>query len=433
MKKLPIIFILTAVAFIPSCKQDFINPNASTEAQVFSSPTGLTGVAVSLQRVYSVSRLSPVYNTITASGALTNEFRLLNTGNTDEAQLFTGGVTVDNLNSIVNSLWAQNNKIIYDADKVLAGANALGDKNYASGLIAYTSIFKALAIGALSNFYEQIPAGPGTTSTPATFQSRLDGYKRAIQVLNNAQAAVAANAISAAFLSNIPSGIDIPNTLNALKARFSLFAGDYAGALSAANAVSLTVKSEFRYESANLNPIFETVTGTNNVYQPLDSTLGLPVGLQPDPNDKRVPFYTAINPSVAPRFRVNSFFITPTAPIPVYLPGEMTLIKAEAYARQATPDLTNAKAELDKILTKTPAGDPFGVAAQLPAYSGAVTQATLLTEIYRNRCIELYMSGLKLEDMRRFGRPTTERKRNYLPYPFRERDNNSNTPPDPSF
>ncbi|MEY3620470.1 MAG: hypothetical protein RLZZ391_836, partial [Bacteroidota bacterium] len=44
-----------------------------------------------------------------------------------------------------------------------------------------------------------------------------------------------------------------------------------------------------------------------------------------------------------------------------------------------------------------------------------------------------YMSGLKLEDMRRFGRATTERKRNFFPYPFKERDGNPNTPADPSF
>jgi hypothetical protein len=43
------------------------------------------------------------------------------------------------------------------------------------------------------------------------------------------------------------------------------------------------------------------------------------------------------------------------------------------------------------------------------------------------------MSGLKLEDMRRFGRPEAERKRNFFPYPFSERDNNPNTPDDPAF
>jgi hypothetical protein len=43
------------------------------------------------------------------------------------------------------------------------------------------------------------------------------------------------------------------------------------------------------------------------------------------------------------------------------------------------------------------------------------------------------LSGLKLEDMRRFGRANAERKRNFFPYPFKERDGNSNTPADPTF
>jgi starch-binding outer membrane protein, SusD/RagB family len=38
---------------------------------------------------------------------------------------------------------------------------------------------------------------------------------------------------------------------------------------------------------------------------------------------------------------------------------------------------------------------------------------------------------MRLVDSRRFARPQTERKRNYFPYPFRERDNNTNTPADP--
>ncbi len=48
---------------------------------------------------------------------------------------------------------------------------------------------------------------------------------------------------------------------------------------------------------------------------------------------------------------------------------------------------------------------------RLPAYSGGTDAASVLTEIYRNRCIELFMSGLKLEDSRRFARPATERNR----------------------
>ena len=108
----------------------------------------------------------------------------------------------------------------------------------------------------------------------------------------------------------------------------------------------------------------------------------------------------------------------------------MILIKAEAYARAATPDLVNGTLELNKVVTKN--NDIYGVNANQPPAAPA-TIPELLDQIYRNRCIELFMSGLKLEDMRRFARPNAERKRNLMPYPLRERDNNPNTPPDPPF
>jgi hypothetical protein len=119
--------------------------------------------------------------------------------------------------------------------------------------------------------------------------------------------------------------------------------------------------------------------------------------------------------------------------IPLYLPGEITLIKAEVYARQASPDPVLALARLNDVVTKQPAADPFGVGAGLPPVAGPLAPAQLLPLIYKHRSIELYLSGLKLEDMRRFGLPNGDRKRNFFPYPFAERDNNPNTPADPAF
>ena len=278
----------------------------------------------------------------------------------------------------------------------------------------------------MAMYWEFVPAGTGLN---VSFISRVDGFKKAVQVLNDAIAAVAANPVSASFISSVPTGIDISNTLQALKARYSLFAADLPAALTAANAVDLTKKSTFNFDALTLNPVFEIATSTNNVVQVKDSTLGLLVPLQPALNDGRVPFYTSINPTIAPRFRINGFGAGAATQIPVYLPGEMTLIKAEVYARQN--DSTTSKTFLNAVLTKTT--DPFGVNANQPAIINVGSYANLLDQIYRNRCIELYMSGMKLEDMRRFGRPTSERKRNLMPYPFRERDNNPNTPADPPF
>ena len=240
--------IAAAPLFISSCKKNYVNPNAATADQVFSSPQGLTGVAIGLQRVYTAGRASSLYNRVTINGLVTKELIVLNQGNTGEYQLSLGGGSVDGTNSLMSGLWTSSNKIIYDADKVITGANALADKGYASGLISYASIFKALAIGDMSMFWEKVPSGTGSN---VSFIDRVQGFAAAIATIDNALGAINANAISAAFLANIPAGIDIPNTLHALKARFSLFAGNYTQASTEANAASLTVKSTFNFPSTS--------------------------------------------------------------------------------------------------------------------------------------------------------------------------------------
>ncbi|MBW0177564.1 RagB/SusD family nutrient uptake outer membrane protein [Sediminibacterium sp.] len=409
------------------CKKDFNNPNAATSDQVFSSAKGLAGVVVGLQRTYASN---VAYGMWDATGLITNETILMNPGNTSEFQFSTGGTAVDGTNALLGNVWTSANKIIFDANNVINAAAKLSDKSYASGLIGYATIYKALSMGCLSGYWEKVPDTVGTATT--TFSDRAVGFARAVAAIDKALAAISANAVSTAFAADVPVGVDLVNTLYALKARYSLFAGNYAAALAAANAVDLTKRSTMNFEAANPNPVFNFVTSTNNVYQPVDSTLGLPVAIAPDLADKRIPFYTVINATINPRFRLNGFWNTATAAIPLYYPGEMTLIKAEAYARQATPDLVNGILELNKVVTKKAAADPLGLGADLAPVAPA-TVADLLTQIYRNRCIELYLSGMKLEDMRRFGRPTSERKRNLFPYPFRERDSNPNTPADPAF
>jgi hypothetical protein len=413
---------------LTSCKKDYTNPAAVPEEQAFSSPQAMTGVAIGLQRLYTAGRASSLYNRITLDALLTNQAIVLNQGNTSEYQLQLGAGSVDGTNTILGGLWTTSNKIIYDANNIITNAEQLGDKNYASGLIGYTTVFKALALGDLAMFWQKIPDTTGSVGSPVNFVDRIVGFNKAISSIDKALANISSNAIPASFITNLPVGIDIVNTLQALKARYSLYVGNYAQALTAANAVDLTKKSTFNFTTVNLNPIFETSTSTNNVYAATDVNLGLPAGLQPDAGDKRVPFYV----TTAYASRISGFGVGTITPWPVYLPGEITLIKAEVYARQTPPNLVNALIELNKVVTKTPASDPFGVGADLLPVS-SLTQAQILDQIYKHRSIELFMSGLKLEDTRRFGRPDTEKRRNFLPYPFLERDNNTNTPDNPIF
>lgn len=420
--------LLAMVITTAACKKDFSNPNDANAEDVFENERAVTGVATGIQKIYSTTALSSVYAIVNANGFVTNELILLNQGNIGELQLVTGGSAVDATNNVITNIWTNANKVIFDVDSVLSYANKAADRSYAAGLITYTSIFKALALGNMGTFWEKVP---DTIGVNVGFIDRVEGFKKAIRVLDNAIAVYNSNTISTTFKQRVPSEIDILNTLYALKARYALYSGDFALALAAANLVDLSKKSVFAYNAQNFNPVYESATSPNNVFQPVDSTLGLPASIAPNLADKRIPFYTRI--AASPRFRINGFHSSASSQVPLYLPGEIMLIKAEAYTRQAAPDLAAALVELNKVVTKKPADDPYGVGADLPPIAGPLTQAQLIEQIYRHRCIELFMSGLKLEDMRRLNRPASERKRNFFPYPFRERDNNPNTPADPAF
>lgn len=434
--------------FTTSCDKEFINPSTGSEPNVVGNVDGLMSLAAGLQRRFTIGRQSPLYSTVAGGGFSVFAFRVLNAGNTTEVELENGNTALTGANGVVTNIWAQCLFTKNEAEKILNNLSVVGDAGDKLGLKAHASIFYALSLGTMAQYYEQIPLN---IELNASFSPRADALKKAVETLEAVDGELQAGTVSAKFSSRVPAGIDLKNTVKALLARYysmlSKLPGaaydDAAGskALAAANAVTLTAKSVFNFQEASntINPVAEQIL-TVNVYGVTDSALGLRNGLQPDLADGRLAFYltrsTVYNPSTNV-LSAKGFVNTKTTAFPVYLPGEMILIKAEIYARKN--DLTNAKTELDKILTKTAAGDVFGVGANLPAYSGTMDQASLLKEIYRQRRIELFMQGFELEDSRRFERagPTTpaapgdERNRTFYPYPNQERDNNTNTPANP--
>lgn len=418
---------LLPIIGMTSCKTDteYLNPSSASEKQVTADLNGLIALANGLQYRYSVGRQSPVYAMITANGLTTKELKVLNAGNTDEQNLQDGNASVLASNSVVSNLWSQSNIIKGNSDLILNNLDKVGELGTRSGLQAYASIYKALSIGITAQFWENVSI---ETAAKSKLMSRSDGLKEAIRLLETASASVTANPISVNFNSRIVAGIDISNTLNALIARYALMAGDYDKALLAANKVDLTKKSPLNFDDLTRNPIWDVAFGNVNVFQPLDLNMGLPTALKPVDADKRIDFYFLSRALIGNTYKGKGFFKSNNDPIPMYLPSEMTLIKAEASARKN--DLATAEKELNTILTKIT--DVWGIGAGLTVYTGAKTQTDLLTEIYRNRRIELFMSGMSLEDSRRFGRPVTERTRTFYPYPQTERDNNPNIPADPA-
>ena len=435
MKKTITLTLLTGLLLTQvACNKEYLNPSTVSQSQAVSSPDGLITLSNGLQYRYTTNgALSVLYASTAGAGLTTREQFVLNVGNLDEANLAVGSANVSNINSVVRNLWTQSHLVRSNAELILASTGVVADAGTKSGLIGYASIFRALSLGTLGLFFEQSPI---TTGTNVPFVPRAQVFKEAINTLEAAATQVASAPVSADFSSKIVPGIDIPNAIQALIARYALFSGDYDKALAAAAKVDLTKKSVFNFDDNTRNPLFEVTFGNLNVFQPTNASLGLMGTIAPDAVDKRIPFLSkpSTNTAVAPVI-ATAFYTANNAAVPVYLPGEILLIQAEAYARKG--DLTNAVASLNKVLTKTAAQDAFGLGAALPAYSGPQTADAILTEIFRNRQIELAYQGFRLEDSRRFNRPgpgaaNAERNRNFFPYPLTERNNNTNTPADPA-
>ena len=434
MKKFHLILLFVGLSLIQmACNKEYLNPSTINQSQAVSSPDGLITLANGLQYRYTTGGAGSVlYASTAGAGLTTREDFVLNVGNLDEANLAVGAANVSNINAVVGNLWTKSQLVRANAELILANTGVVADAGTKSGIIGYASIFRALSLGTLGLFFEQSPV---TTGTNVPFVPRAQVFKEALTSLDGAATQVASAAVSADFVNKIAPGIDIPNTIQALSARYALFSGDYDKALSSAAKVDMTKKSVFNFDDNTRNPLFETTFGNLNVFQPTNASLGLTGTLAPDPSDKRIAFLTkpSTNTAVAPVI-ATAFYTANNAAVPVYLPGEILLIQAEAYARKG--DLTNAVAYLNRVLTKTAATDVFGIGAGLPAYSGPQTADAILTEIYRNRQIELAYQGFRLEDSRRFNRPgpgtaNAERNRNFFPYPLTERNNNTNTPTDP--
>ncbi len=448
MKKLNIYFLtITALvasfSMLVSCDNDFENPNSTTSETILNTKDGLIALSIGIRQVYSTSGIRFIVETpavTTREAASTSTFLSL--------MELEDGVGIPNDNANTQGLWVTLTRVMGMSESLFTAADNLSlDPGTKSGFKAYGNLFRALSIGHLSYNLEQVVLKTSTDNN-AAFVPRQQGFLEAIKLLEEAKALIVANPVSSEFNTKILGGkIDLTNTINLMLAKFHLNAGNYDSAISNAALVSKTSKSEFTYDALNSNPIWVRGVGLQanslNFFHPQDN-FGLPTSLDINPSDGRLTKYLIpLNKVNANGFKcenLKGFFETQTSSIPVYIPDEANLIIAEANLRKASPNLTAALVALNEVLTDT--DDPFGVNANLPAYSGAMNVSSILLEVYKNRRAELFLTGNSLEDSRRFGRPqpntsqktyTDERNRNFYPYARVERSNNVNTPADPSI
>ena len=432
MKPTQYVYAFVFISGIFSCKKEFVNPNAPVFPDVGKTTEGMVQLVVGIKNRFAVNSIygnGSVYNAIAANGFTTNELLLKAGGNQDFSQLVSGGNNISTSNTVLTELWSNcmliNNYSSFLIDNV---QEVVQDSALRVNIRKYAYLYKALSIGTLANYWQEFPV---STGDKARFVKRAEALSTAISLLETASK-LPDLPPPPDYSSSFGTEISMKNVLNALMARYHIMLGNFDKAIASANAVNIKTRSVFVYNPQNPNPVYRSGFTAVFGFTPNNTSnrlFGLPASLQPNAADGRIASYLSGNTSVGFGFAKSD-----GDPLPIFLPGEMLLIQAEAYVKKG--DLANGKKFLDSVLRKKSSEDVFGIGANLPAYSGSVDAASLLQEIYRNRCIELFMSGMKLEDSRRFARPgpadpNPERNRNFYPYPFQERNGNPNTPADP--
>jgi hypothetical protein len=371
---------LMTLMLVSACETEFFNPNAPTESQVLSSREGLVALSVGIKQLYSTSGLRWVIETpaiTTREGGITTTFQNM-------IELEDGGDELPNFNSNVSGMWATLLRVMVMCDNLIESSGEVDlDSDTRNTLVALGSFFKALSIGALSQHYEQVIIQP-SQNNDASFIPQAQGYQTAITLLETARSNLNGASIPSDISSNVLGGMDILNSVNAMLARFNLFAGNYDAAISAAQSVDQSVASVWEYDNLNENPVWGRVFQNNAPnFKPRDN-FGLPTDIFTlDPNDGRIPFYLVPldenNQNNLPIEDLAGFFTSPVGTMPVYLPGEMSLIIAEANVRKSSPDLDAAVDAINAVRTKT--DDPFGVNANIgvmlsPPSSGGCCDAS---------------------------------------------------------
>ncbi|WP_316812383.1 RagB/SusD family nutrient uptake outer membrane protein [Pedobacter heparinus] len=434
-RKINYIYVWVAVMIMcSSCKLDQINPNAPSDKETLTTREGIIALSIGLRQFYSTTGLS---NTMLTPCVTAREVKGIATF-TNTLELEAGGTTLPTANGNILALWSSMQREMTMCEDIINNAPNVTTIEPAllSGIMAQAYLFKAIALSELAMAFEQVNLNTSITS-PVTFVPRAQVFAEAMRLLDLGIGMIVANPPNSAFTTSVSGpDFDLRNSLYAIQARISLMAGNNQKALDNANLVDLGKTSAFTYSTLSPNPLYVLYKVTIS-YRPREN-FGLPAGLY-EAGDQRYNFYFTTPKAVINGDAVTSmagFAAGQTTAIPVYLPDEIRLIKAEAILR-LRGSIPDAITLINAVRTQT-SGDLFGVNAGLAPYSGAANYDALLVEVYKQRCAELYLSGLKWEDTRRFGRPVppanvTERNRIFYPYPDQERINNPNTPADPAI
>lgn len=393
------VFGAVVLTMAAGCSLDVTNPNALTEEDVFTDPNGIVALSVGMQAQYATS----MADFIRAPALLTDEWGT-NTAALTAYQSLLTGINFDPSFAVVEAPWSATYRVVRTANSILDNVGAVNlDVGTQSGIRALAKTYKAMALGMSAMHYERLPVDVRVAEpVPQPRAVVLDSVHA---LLESARADLAGNPDLSVFNARVlVGGIALPQVIDAMLARYYLVDGEYEMARQAAERVNLSSMSEFRYTGTSINPIWNISSSVLYV-QPLNS-----FATEAEPGDARVAYWTqeTIDPlrGNPPDTLLLPFdsYSERNAPIPVYLPDEMRLIRAEAHARAG--QLPQARTLINAVRTQcgdpNTSAEPVACLPELPV-EALDTQAEVLAQIAYERRYELFSQGLRWEDLRRLG------------------------------
>ena len=407
-----------------ACDLELANPNAPTQEAIVTSFEGIIAVAVGMQDQYAAT----LDDYLIPNSLVTDEWGTRPLALASYTTLLSG-VEIDDSYATIYLPWANSYQAIRSANTVLNAEVDMGPV-FGPSTDALAKLYKAMALGSLIQTYEEV-AIDITVEAP-TLRPRAEVLDTVLMLLEDARTDVAD--LSFTELSEfrrriVGNTFDIHNVIDAMLARYYLIDGQYANAAEAAQRAldGMTQISYFSFTSPDVNPVYNISVATPYVASAAQWAR------EAEPNDDRVAYWADTSVVLTTNTPEAIFALeqyqTTGAPMPVFLPDEMRLIRAEALVRLGgAANLAEALDLINDVRTAPASGFDEPVAGLGPVV--LTTEAEFLAQIEYERRYELYMQGMRWEDMRRFGAavageaPTID----FLPIPQQECDANPSDP-----
>lgn len=396
---------LAAALGAGGCDLDLTNPNSPPAEVVLNTPDGIIALATGMQGQYAGTGVGTgvVLNAVRTPALVTDEWGGTSRILAADRALITGqGVDASFL--VATQPFSSSFRVIRSAEELIESAPGVGlGKGTLAGVLATAKTFKAMSLGVLYSQYQRAPTSATLGSNP--LRPRGEVLDSAIALLESARTdlASATTVELADFRARVQGpGYNLAEVINAYLARYYLWDGQYQNAIDAANRVPLNRLNVLTYPDPNRNPVWGYATsllyvGGRNTFV-----------TEAQAGDQRPAFWlrTDLPPTTTGAtpgpIRTLRQFQDRNESYPLFLPDEMRLIKAEAFARLG--NFAQARTFLNEVRTQQSStfNEPT---AGLPAVS--VDAIDTLDEALRliayERRYELYEQGLRWEDVRRLG------------------------------